>query len=431
MIKNFLLLFVSIFYSLAIIYSEGQNRDAIYELESSVIAIISCVCLFSYKNRPFSLYKVFYIFILFFFCLAPIIQYKDGFAMLGTVFSVNQYREASFYVLLIIVLYNFLYRKFCSNRVNYTIKTCSYNLTTFKLILLLSISLSVMFYYLYYNNFNLMSLLFRGGEFVDRIQISQVTFLLTSYFLRPITLIIFLMSCQMRATKVWVFIFGILFLVSSPPTGMARFSAAALYIPVLLYFFSFFRRKNVFVVLMFFGLLVVFPLLGNLRNFGKEEFQFSVMFEQFKSLNFDSFSMLMRVLDADIVTWGKQLFGVLLFWIPRSLWPSKPIGSGSFIANENNLSFSNISMPYFGEAYINGGIIGIVLFLIFIAWFTAKEDNKYWIYISRNENDINQIKYFLILGLLMFILRGDLLSSFAYLCGFLSAFFMVKFLVSK
>ena len=373
---------------------------------------------------------------LFFFCIAPILQYKDGFAMLGTTFSIKSYRLTSLYVIFICIFYNIIYR-FISNRYkiieheySFQIENNSY-INSSKSVGLIIISFCIFLYYLYYNNFNLLSLLFRGGEYVDRVRVSQITFLITSYFLRPITMIVFVVAYQLHAKKVHLWILGLLFLLSCPPTGMARFSAAVLYIPVLLYMLPFMRKTNMFVLILTVGLLVIFPLLGSTRNYTPGNFSFNINFEQFESLNFDSFSMFMRVLQDDIVTNGYQLLGVILFWVPRSIWPNKPIGSGGYIAHSQDLVFDNISMPYFGEGYINFGILGVVLFLFFISWFSAKEDNKYWEYTSKHADNVDKIRYFLLLGLLMFILRGDLLSSFAYTCGFIYAFKFIKYVIIK
>ena len=64
---------------------------------------------------------------------------------------------------------------------------------------------------------------------------------------------------------------------------------------------------------------------------------------------------------------GKQLLGAMLFFIPRSIWPSKPIGSGATIAIYQRQSFKNISCPIIGEAIINFGIIGVIIFAVAIA----------------------------------------------------------------
>jgi hypothetical protein len=54
--------------------------------------------------------------------------------------------------------------------------------------------------------------------------------------------------------------------------------------------------------------------------------------------------------EIESITYGRQLVGALLFFVPSSLWPNKPIGSGTLVA-ENMLMtrysfwYTNISMP--------------------------------------------------------------------------------------
>lgn len=84
----------------------------------------------------------------------------------------------------------------------------------------------------------------------------------------------------------------------------------------------------------------------------------------FKEGHFDSYQSILSVLNSEIITYGNQLLGVLLFWVPRSIWSNKPIGSGAFMAEITNLDFSNISMNYFAEGYINFGVFGMFLFLL-------------------------------------------------------------------
>ena len=135
--------------------------------------------------------------------------------------------------------------------------------------------------------------------------------------------------------------------------------------------------------------------------------------------------MMMRVIKDDIVTYGNQLLGALFFWIPRSVWPSKPVGSGYFVAEQTELSFNNISMPFWGEGYINFGYLGVIIFAIALAIVIARIDSKFWNKVVTQQN-LEPIKYYLLLGLLIFILRGDMLSSTAYTCGIITSYYFIK-----
>ncbi|MBS5037215.1 MAG: O-antigen polysaccharide polymerase Wzy [Fusobacterium sp.] len=85
-------------------------------------------------------------------------------------------------------------------------------------------------------------------------------------------------------------------------------------------------------------------------------------------------------------------------------------------------------MNYFGEGYINFGYIGIVLFIIFIAYINARFDKLYWNY---REKNYFVVFYLIMLSMEIFILRGDLMSSFAYLIdSFLSGIVICYIILS-
>ena len=198
----------------------------------------------------------------------------------------------------------------------------------------------------------------------------------------------------------------------------------------MLFVFPIFRKGNYFALLLCFGVLVVFPLLNLFRYYSDDvTFDVTSCFSQFTDMNFDAYSMMMRVIKDDIITYGNQLLGALLFWVPRSIWPSKPIGSGFYVAEQTNLSFNNISMPFWGEGYINFGYFGVALFAIALAVFIARIDSKFWNITVKQERNLDTILYYLLLGLLMFVLRGDMMSGTAYTCGIVCSYYFIKKIV--
>ena len=417
-----------------IILQDGVYYNSLFELLNLFIALVCIKALFLSKSGNYSLYKVFFIFILFFFCIAPTVQFKDGVRLMDTYFSEEEYKLTTFLVLSIILTYNFFYNFFYKRlkiRKQIFYDAISTGLSTKKELLMICLSTAICFYVLYINNFNLLSLLFRSGD--NRIVQSQTSWLIVEYFCRPIAMIIFLTAFLMKVKhKIVLPILFILMLIALPPTGMARFSVAAIYTPVLLCLVPAIRKGNRFILLMFFGLLIVFPILDAFRYFNSNlSVDFRLNFDQFKELHFDSYCMFMRALRMEDITYGHQLLGVILFFIPRSLWPNKPIGSGAMVAGEQGMDFTNVSMPYFAEGYINFGVIGILLFVVLLSYVTSKIDKWYWENRAYQPFNVDHILYMIVLSLLLFILRGDLLSSFAYTCGFVSSFFLVKKLCVK
>lgn len=425
-----------IFLSLCIpILQNGICQNENLEIVSILIAALCAIMFGLYKKESYSLFKMFIIFIAFFFCVAPIVQYKENVRFWGTYFSDKDYLVTSTYVLLILITVICFYVKFRRKFAKSIYKSVKseelLEISTGKEFLFLLISGSICCYFLYINNFSLMSLFFRGGEFVNRVNQSQITGLIVDNFLRPMPMIIFLCAYIMKIKhKIILPILFIFMIISSPPTGMARFSAAAIYIPVLLVMFPLLRKGFNLILFIVVGLLVIFPFLDNFRYMSSgKEIELNFNFDQFSELHFDSYSMFMRVLKDDVVTYGRQFLGVIFFFVPRAFWPNKPVGSGHFIMTSMNSDFTNVSMPYFGEGYINFGFVGIFIFAFFLSYIMAKLDASYW---NRVTNIyIGQIKYFILLGLLVFILRGDLMSSFAFTCGFMASFYTIKWILLR
>ena len=113
------------------------------------------------------------------------------------------------------------------------------------------------------------------------------------------------------------------------------------------------------------------------------------------------------------VQYGRQLLGVVLFFVPREIWPNKPVGSGAFMADHLNMNFTNLSANYFAEGYINFGGAGIVLFLIILVWSCAYLD-RIGVRVQR-QNPPLFVLYLQVIFVLFYLLRGDLMSSFALL----------------
>ena len=419
-----------------IILSPGIKNSGGLEFLNICIAIICSVGLFSYEKNPFSMFKIFNIFFLFFFCIAPILQFKNDIHLLGTFFTEQDYILTSLYSLFILIIYDLVYIiKFAnqsntSNRIDQVLIPKVF-IPKKNILLMLLISSTVCFCILWMNNFNVISLFIRGGDAKEGVDVSSIALLFLSNFLRPMPMIIFLYALLFNCkSKIILFLLFVFLVFSCPPTGVERFTVAAMYLPVLLQVFPPLKtRSHLFIIILVIGLLVVFPFLNNFRYYESgSKFQISLNFDQFLDLHFDSFSMFMRVLKDNVITYGRQLLGVLFFWVPRSVWPDKPVGSGYYIAETTDLGFENLSMPLFGEGYINFGIVGVIIFVVLLALFSAKQDFRYWNNDSSNVCSWNTIRYYIILGLLLFILRGDLMSSFAFLCGYLAAYYFLKWL---
>lgn len=427
----------------AVILYEGNLAhfsERVY-LTSVVIQVFSLYYIFVKDKRPYSINKMVYIFSFFFYGIAPLIQFNER----TSSYSVRLLREEEFFfmnclILVILILYALFYSYFIKKGIK--IKNIG-QLRNFEIsslmrmkqaVVLLFVSFTSFFIIYYINGFNLYSMLIRGGgeyKVSSEIQSSALR-LVVGHMVRPLSMIclLYFICFKGRKSLLGQSILFILAIITCFPLGMPRFSVAALYLPLLLLMIPMFRRQHVFSLFFIFGLLIVFPFLNNFRYYSQsKELEIGIDYNMFTAGHFDSYQNFALIVNENYLTWGKQLLGVFLFWVPRSFWPDKPIGSGAYIANDMHFSFTNVSANYFAEGYINFGYLGILLFIVILAYFSARMDNLYWNVGVYLKNNFFKVIYFIMMGMCFFVLRGDLLSSFAFTMGFLIAIYLVVRLV--
>lgn len=389
-------------------------------------------CLFGYHSyEAVTLHKVVNLFILIFFIIAITIQFKNDSIVTSLFVRFTDKDYTLFQVLLffIILIYNGTYSIFYSSIKNKAFTEDKYLSRETWLILL---SLLSFLLNLYSVRFNFSTLLFRGllGENGESYATISSIQLIISHFIRPIPNACLMAAIITNAKKKCTTILLIISLIAVFPTSLSRNAVAMYWLPiVLLMLWKLFRKENIFLVVMFVGYFVIFPFMDNFRYFnGKVSFKFSL--DYLNTMNFDSGQNLLYVIKNDIVTNGRQLLGALLFFVPRRIWPNKPIGSGAFVAGFSPGSFSNISMPYFGEGYVNFGYLGVLFFTLVISYISAKMDKAFWKK-SKNEFVLDDGYFLIMVGSFTFILRGDLMSSIAYTSGFLLTYFVISKLCVK
>lgn len=409
---------------------------------TNILIIVLSIYGMNQGGGGFSLLKVFFIFTFVFFGFIPIYEFNNDIVYWGGG-VISPYFQVLTNILILFGLLSFLfaYKLRVNGLLKYFQFTSSYG---FKIgwMGFLFIYAIIYLVVLYESNFDLLHLWFRGlgndFDIEEYTGLSQTQRLIYSNVIRPmpvfLTLLIYSAMRRAEAYRVWgeflryrimltISILSMLFLI--PPTSIARFQAVALYFPFLVLFFPKFFGKDYFQFYVFFSLAFVFPILDKFRYFDPSNFNLNLDFSFIKAGHFDAYQNFCRVVSKGIITGGEQLLGVILFYVPRSFWPNKPIGSGAAMAEVEGLFFTNISMPFLGEGYINFGIFGVLLFSMVLGVLCKLMDSLYWN--SRVNQSISFYgKFYLVfIGMLFFILRGDLLSSFAYAIGFFVSFFVL------
>lgn len=225
------------------------------------------------------------------------------------------------------------------------------------------------------------------------------------------------------------------------PTNSGRLWILSIYMGIVLVHLFRLKHKSTLFVLMIFG-VIYFAALINVFRFaasGLGDFFEAILkglnvSDRLSNGDFDCYTMIIRTLsyvDTKGITNGRQLLGAFLFWVPRSIWPTKPVGSGSTVLAYQGSDFTNVSSPIIAEGYINFGVFGVMLFALIYAVVCCKIDyracgfRKTGGYNSGSFGDNIQFVYGVIVGYSYLLLRGDLLTALSNLIGILMPVFFL------
>jgi len=130
------------------------------------------------------------------------------------------------------------------------------------------------------------------------------------------------------------------------------------------------KRFDVFAALVLPVFLVtVFPILGVTRNAESMDRGFRVEADSFlvnglaRNPDFDAFQMGVNAqsyVASNGHTFGRQLIGAAFTFIPRQIWPDKPLPSGAIVGAAAGYQNLNLSMPLPAELWIDFGLLGVV-----------------------------------------------------------------------
>ncbi|WP_221469236.1 O-antigen polysaccharide polymerase Wzy [Cohnella nanjingensis] len=248
--------------------------------------------------------------------------------------------------------------------------------------------------------------------------------------------LLFSISCQGIVFANWIFTFDrrrrnktayntfklyiatIVMVHQLSPFNTTRFYIGFCLILIVYLFYYMKLKPSHFIWIIFTGLLFVFPFL-NMFRYGISGYEtpslYHLMFDQLTELHFDAFANLaatMKYCAMHGYSYGYQMLGVLLFFVPREIWSGKPISSGEaigdFVSGQYTLNFNNLSNPLPSEFFTNFGWTGVVIGAVLLALFV----NKLEAGVSKN-----RYTHGLIAGYLFILLRGDLMNAFAYCFG--------------
>lgn len=422
--------------------------------EKSVLCILSFLLngvfflfgmFFARRKHPISMGIVYWIFMFFFMYFAPLIQYlKSKYPWRGSLTETQV-----LYTNMVILLFNitFLVGGFLGNKVRVkgftNIDISKFICNDFSFSNRSKILVSIMACLLTGYSFMKTGLI---GIVVSRVQATQVFYsggnsaiemIVESVIPAFMAYVVAEAGQNVSAKREKPFRFILLLvcmLICFFPTSLPRYKTITIYGTVFLVMFPSVKKGSNFFWIFVLALFFIFPLMNGFRHILSMDSIREVFDDGFLSVYTDADYDAYRMLSSAIVytrnygpEWGFPLLGALLFFVPRTIWSSKPGGSGAMLIRSElgADTVSNVSCPFIGEGYLNFGFVGMILFGLFMGIWICKLDHFYWD--SHKDKDYVVFSpYLFIVFMLFFMLRGDLLSSFAYLCGFAAMGYLLR-----
>lgn len=241
-----------------------------------------------------------------------------------------------------------------------------------------------------------------------------------------------------------VVIAGLCLLLTCFPTALARFNVAAIYLGIAIFIFSIFsKQRGLFAFILIIGFLIAYPLFNAFKYIGlAASLQDGLstiaasMTAGYTSGNYDAFSVMFWCFDYLSqfgCTYGTQLIGALLFFIPRSIWPSKPVPSGELVFTALQFHFTDIAFPLPFEGCLNFGLIGLPLFALVYGFIVRVLDRRYWVARLLHKDGVPTtllLYYPFLLCLTFYMLRGAMMTTFTFVFGDLAVMYLLQ-LIAK
>ena len=172
---------------------------------------------------------------------------------------------------------------------------------------------------------------------------------------------------------------------------------------------------NVAILAGTFASILIFPLSDISRRAAGTgtPLQVDSVWTMIATKDYDQFTMLANTLGytADYgFSWGMQAIGPLFFWVPRVFWPQKPYDTGVEVGIWMNSANLNLSAPLWAEAWINFGLLGLVLVFVGLGVLAHRLDTGFRADVL-GMGSVGYLGISIFAGYLFILLRGSLLQS--------------------
>lgn len=281
--------------------------------------------------------------------------------------------------------------------------------------ILIAICLFCLLSTLYIYDFNLEAIVLRGGGRGEvEIGLEGLWFSIFNNVVRPMPLLvlIFIVHYQIKVSKVVLFAILTIGVLGLSPFSSARYLTGAIYLTLLYVIIN--RKSDRLkitaenIVLILLGPFLLFDLARTAGDGGLANFDY---WNLLNVGHFDAFGNAIASINNVEKSWGYGVLGAVLFFVPRSIWESKPVGTGYGMMEGFGEQFKNISMPYFIEGYHNFDVMGLVVFAMIFVMVFQKLKNRVDLVLDQRKPSI----YYVTLSFhIVFLFRGDLNNGVSY-----------------
>lgn len=235
-------------------------------------------------------------------------------------------------------------------------------------------------------------------------------------------------AARLRPKVLPALITGAVLLYAVNPVSSPRYVFGTVILAVLasLGAYSTMTRYRVMCGAAMAGLVLLFPLADTFRHSTSSRVESIGPVNALATGDFDAFPQIVNTLtylDAHGTAYGGQLLGVLLFWVPRSVWPGKPEDTGTLLAEFMGYDFTNLSAPLWAELAVNFGVVGAVIGMGALGYWFRRVDWSTDMYLRTSP--IPPVVVGAITFYLLIVLRGSLLIAASYLLVILLASWFV------
>lgn len=407
----------------------------------SVLAAIGAL-----RKRPVRwIALMFWMFVFYFIFLAGFVQFRSGKFPWGAVHVQEDITSALLLIIVSLTAYWIGYRPFSSSLVQKTklgVRTkFRINVTAKRwkiLLIVFSISLVAFFFV---SGFSIRDLASSRTEFAILVAELGVRSQFIYVVLRSPSAAMLLLAllilwtwkvtnrADRRTERLLLLIIAICLALNSPFVH-SRAWAGAVYVSSVIILALIYRphRERMLALLVSLAVFPLFILSSVFRHPRTEGWGF--VWAGLTSGGFDAFSQIVntyKYVDVHGLRWGYQLLGALFFWVPRSFWPEKPLGTGYMVHDALGFSFLNVSGPLWAEMYINFGVIGIFVGFFILGRISYSFDRRIAELRGSLFSPVFHAVAWFFVAYQWILLRGDLITFTSYFVPFLACLLILRY----